>query len=276
MGREDKALKRERSIPVSSRVDIITLANMVKYFDSVGTRITSVSQLVSWCVELSQSAVRDIREMPKEHSDIEDAMRTMDAYQLRQPSLENRGLKKILTARRFENLRSEAVRPEEYVPGQYNTLHNKNSVQVIEFGSVEEELDNWDREYYNQKKITPRQALKATRSKKTYDDLEKVKEIRAKWGVEDKEPEKDSMKIVELEDQKGENVDHLFTEKYKAEREVKTMPPTTDIAEQQEPNVSLRKRTPEEIQATFNRIAEKNKKLLDDLDDACGLDENDR
>lgn len=122
----------ERSIPVQSRVDFVTLAELVLYFEQQGVVIRSMSQLVSWSLDtMIEAFVRaDIiqRQIPNGNT----ALEVLRDRNLFQRSMAKRSLKKIHNAIAFENLRNEGVEPKSYAPLMHKTIHNTHSVNPLD------------------------------------------------------------------------------------------------------------------------------------------------
>ena len=129
MGTEDRI---ERSIPVQSRVDMTSLARLDKYWMAEGYYIRTMSQLVSWSVDLICEVLEANKKMPSGISSAMEANRHLMQRGLYQPSMLKKGFKKRATALSFESLREEGVEPKDYVKAQYDTVHNKHSVKMLE------------------------------------------------------------------------------------------------------------------------------------------------
>ena len=121
--------KVEASIPVQSRVDVRKLAEMVLYFEGIGVRIKSMSMLVSYSVEVANKVLSNNGLLPDYVETVSEANRCLEVRDLYQPGMKGRSKKKLEAAMRFENLRVEDIEPKERVPREYNTLHNKQSVE---------------------------------------------------------------------------------------------------------------------------------------------------
>lgn len=136
MSRESKI---ESSIPVQSRIDIVDLASMHVFWESEGCRIRSMSQLVSWTVAAMVDVLKANGKRDERVGSVGEAHKYLLMQGLYQPGMMKRGREKINTALRMETLRGKGIDPRDYIPRQYNTLHNKKSVEVFEGEVVVEE-----------------------------------------------------------------------------------------------------------------------------------------
>ena len=128
--------KVEASIPVQSRVDVRKLAEMVLYFEGIGVRVKSMSMLLSYSVEVANKVLSNNGLLPEYVDTVSEANRCLEVRDLYQPGMKGRSKKKLEAAMRFENLRVEDIEPKERVPREYNTLHNKQSVEPFSSNEV--------------------------------------------------------------------------------------------------------------------------------------------
>ena len=133
----DKETKQESSVPVATRVIVVTLAELDKYWvEGEGKYIRTMSQLVSWSLELLTEVLRANGKVESIES-VAEAHRRLMGRELYQPSLSKRSFNKIGTAIKFENLREEGIDPKKgfgegsNVTRAYNMLHNVKSVQPL-------------------------------------------------------------------------------------------------------------------------------------------------
>ena len=133
----DKETKQESSVPVATRVSVVTLAELDKYWvEGEGKYIRTMSQLVSWSLELLTEVLRANGKVESIES-VAEAHRRLMGRELYQPSLSKRSFNKIGTAIKFENLRGEGIDPKKgfgegsNVTRAYNMLHNSKSVQPL-------------------------------------------------------------------------------------------------------------------------------------------------
>ena len=122
----------ERSVPVQSRVDFITLAELALYFERLGTPPRTMSQLISWSLDHLVHGWSEAGLLDRCIEDSEHAMEVLSVRGLLQRSMLKRSMKKIHNAIAFENLRKEGVDPRGYAPVMYDTIHNTNSVKPTE------------------------------------------------------------------------------------------------------------------------------------------------
>jgi hypothetical protein len=125
---EEKIAKQERSISANTRADVVTLAELTSYWNNQGYYIRSISQLISWSLDL----LKDVLEQNKfiEPSfDFVSARTFLRERGLNQQSHEIRERKKIAAATRFEMVRKEGLDPRSVDPKSFAMLHNKHSVQ---------------------------------------------------------------------------------------------------------------------------------------------------
>ena len=113
-------VRREASVPTQSRVDIRTLAELSQYFVDGGVRVSTVSQLVSWSLEVLVETLRR-NERIGEKPTIEAAYQYLDEERLMQRGMRSR---KLLMARGWEVLRMEGEDPRIVAAGDHKSIHN--------------------------------------------------------------------------------------------------------------------------------------------------------
>jgi hypothetical protein len=121
-------IKQERSVGISARCDLVTLAELTIYWTDQGYNIKSVSQLVSWSLNLLKDALEQ-NEKITPSMDFAKAYQFMQNKNLVQQSYSKRDKKKIASAIRFEGMREEGNDPRYEDPTSYNMLHNRKSVE---------------------------------------------------------------------------------------------------------------------------------------------------
>lgn len=126
----DVEVKQEASIPVQSRVDIRTLANLSINWEESGVEIGSMSQLISWSMELLLDTMKKSGVLKVVVGSVSEANQYLNEKGLYQKGLYERGRKKISTALEFENMRFEGIDPKTYVSRHYHMVHNKRSVDA--------------------------------------------------------------------------------------------------------------------------------------------------
>lgn len=127
---DENASSIERKVPVQSRIDLKSLAELDLFWTSQGQDMKSMSQLVSWTIELCKDIILSNQKMPLVLSSVEEAYAHLDSRRLLQRGIQKRYSKKIGTAMRFESLRESGREPAEVDSRGFNMLHNKKSVQA--------------------------------------------------------------------------------------------------------------------------------------------------
>jgi hypothetical protein len=130
----DREIKQEASIAVSARVSMIDLANVVRFYESEGYRVKSMSQLIGWSVELLADILKANGKLSELVETVTEANRVLESRELYQSSLRRRSAMKIGTAIKFENMREEGILNVDErgaIRSSYNILHNKRSVEPL-------------------------------------------------------------------------------------------------------------------------------------------------
>jgi len=127
----DKDVKFERSLSVQARIDVTTLARLALYWEEEGVFVKSLSQLVSWSLELMLEVLVANGKVEDRDLRMSDAVRVLVSRGLRQASLTKKGYKRRAMALSFENLRMQKVEPSQYVPQQFSTMH-KNKQEIFD------------------------------------------------------------------------------------------------------------------------------------------------
>lgn len=122
-------VRQEASMPVQSRVSVIDLAELDEYWDSGGYRIKTISQLISWSLELLCNILRANGKLPREINTVVEANKVLEARMLRQAGMRHKAFMKNAAAVRFESMREEGNDPRREIADQYKVLHNAGSVQ---------------------------------------------------------------------------------------------------------------------------------------------------
>jgi hypothetical protein len=150
----EKEVRQEASVPVQTRVSVVSLAELDMYWLREGSMIRSMSQLVAWSLDLLCEVLRANNRMVKDIESVSEAHRYLSNRELYQPSLRDRGRYKMSAALKFENLRYEGDDParigekKRRVYSDYNIVHRKNSVQMFE-GRVDSDLVSKATEIFN-------------------------------------------------------------------------------------------------------------------------------
>jgi len=114
-------IRREATVPVQSRIDIRTLAEICKYFADGEAKISTASQLVSWSLEILAETLRRNDKIELDKPSIEAAYQYLESNGLMQKRMKR---KKLTLARGFEELRMEGEDPMMYASGDYKSIHN--------------------------------------------------------------------------------------------------------------------------------------------------------
>lgn len=124
----DKETKQESSIPVQSRVSIVTLALLTKYWKGEDRDIKTVSQLVSWSLYLLTEILSSNGLIEQEPS-VEEARIYMMENKLFQRGMAGRGSVKLDYAIKFQGIRERGGSPQQSMSSvdrtAYNTMHRK-------------------------------------------------------------------------------------------------------------------------------------------------------
>lgn len=128
MGRIGKVAKLESSIPVQSRVSFMSLAKLHRYWVEEGHSIRTMSQLVSWSVDLLCEVLEANEKMPDQIESLAEAHRYLQCHELYQKSTHERALKKIGTALKFETMRSQGQDPKSVIPTQHSMMHGRTTI----------------------------------------------------------------------------------------------------------------------------------------------------
>lgn len=156
MNREQK---QEASMSVQSRISAATLTELDIYWISEGRRIKSVSQLVSWSLDLLCEILWANQKLRQRVESVAEARSYLLERELIQPSLYERGFDKMGTAVSFEGMREAGIDPgkkamsgrfadNSNITRKYNMLHNERSIQPFT-GKVDSEAVKKGVEIYN-------------------------------------------------------------------------------------------------------------------------------
>lgn len=131
----DRETKVESSVPVQSRVSLISMAEVALYWEKEGVEIRTLSQLIAWTFDLMRDVLKENEKMPYEIPSIAEARKVLMRRGLVQKSLEKRGIKKAATAMRFQSFRQRGEDPreaDEMSRRSYNILHREGTVKGYE------------------------------------------------------------------------------------------------------------------------------------------------
>lgn len=249
--------KVEASIPVQGRVDIRVLAEMVGYWEKEGKYVKSMSQLINWSMDLCCQVLKINGLISTEFDTLLEADEYLILKGLHQPGMRKRWMKKFIKGRQLENLRMEGVYPEtggKEGSREYTKLHNVHSLEPAPDMTqpiTSKYNDAWE-EY--DKELKEEQARD---KQKMLDGLELNEDgtVKAIITGNDNYTEKDRVRDVKA---KKEN---------DAARLVKDCEKIRDnnVEERKEKHVA-KKLNEAELDAEEERIAKKDKKMLDKWD----------
>ena len=137
---EREMMKVESSIPVQGRVSIVTLAELEIYWKSKGVYINTMSQLLSWSVDILREMLHANKMLPEVVHTVADAHKHLEGVGLYQKSLKKRSMMKIANAMTFENMRMEGIDPKQYSERAYKMTHNSNSVRGSGISVIDEKV----------------------------------------------------------------------------------------------------------------------------------------
>ena len=273
---DEMNIKQERSLPVASRCDVVCLADLAIMLAKMDLPVYTMSALISSCVDLAHKACSDMGFFKMTHDSLADALETLRSLGLVQKSLYERGRKKMNAAMAFENLRKEGIDPSGYVPQQYNTLHNVQSVRNIGAGMTRAEVIQLVREF----DVGEGEIEIATGGGLTEEGLEKLKNPNydPKAAQAERDKHEEGQKIIK-EQQKTAKLE-LARKRALAAEEGETAateePSTAEIVEEVNRKVAdddtPRQKTEEEIEVDEERIKEKDAALMDELDSSKAPD----
>jgi hypothetical protein len=215
-------IKQEASIPVQARVSIVSLAELIMYWESEGKIIKSMSQLVAWSIELLCEVLRANNKLPRGVESIAEAHKYLLSKDMYQPSLKKRSFDKIGAAISFEGMREEGIDPSvkigigkdiknSNVVGAYNILHNKHSIRAFD-GRVENKVLRDAKEIYDSIVPTGSMSGSGVFSKR------EVNEVKENDIVEPDTPTVIKMKMSETEiNAKARELERQEAERIKAE-----------------------------------------------------------
>lgn len=116
----------ESSVPVQSRISVVTLGELAKWWAREGRGHRTMSRLVSASCELLVEILKSNGKIDGELT-VVTANKLLVNLGLHQESLRSRGMKKLSTAVRFEGLREEGIDVRDADRRSYNILHNSHS-----------------------------------------------------------------------------------------------------------------------------------------------------
>ena len=120
---EDEKIRREASVPISTRIDVRSVAMICAYFNDNNISVRTVSQLISWSVEMLVGILRDNGKIGTDKPKIEEAFEFLYKNDLLQMGMK----RKLQRALSYESLRLDGNDPAEYAPADYKGIHNNNN-----------------------------------------------------------------------------------------------------------------------------------------------------
>ena len=136
MSRDER--KTEASMPVQSRIDLRTLAELEEYWRISGYAVDNMSRLVAWSLDTFVQLLKVNGKIENPVKTLEEAYGRLMERGLIQRSMYKRMERKLVSARALENLRMdgwEVDRDGEF----YQSLHKRNQVQSYPGGGVSDE-----------------------------------------------------------------------------------------------------------------------------------------
>ena len=118
--------KIEGSIAVQARIDLRCLASLDYYWTTNSFNIKSMSQLVGWSIELCLEMLLSQGGAKKKFETLAEAYSWIEGRGLHQKSMKKRGIKKLVTAMGFEELRANGEDPEDYARSKFRQIHESN------------------------------------------------------------------------------------------------------------------------------------------------------
>lgn len=258
--------KQERMMAMQGRVDLVAMADLLRYFKRQDFTVNSMSMLLALAVDTAHWACKQAGYLEDGdlHKGVSDANRTFEHYGIWSQSMKKRNQKKLNAAMAFENLRAEGVEPADYVPRQHNILHNSHSVKTQGIRSKADEA------VAMYKKLEKEKMLKDSERSTglTMEELEKLKNPNY-------DPEVARVQQEEFRAREKKAEELIRKEKLKiARRETaqKQLDAVKDIVEEPGSAASM---TSEEFAAEEARIAQKDADLLSQMD-SCPMPDQDK
>lgn len=162
-------VKTEASMPVQTRVDLRTLAELSTYWDRQGMYIGTMSRLISWSLDALRMILDKNGEIENKVSSLEMAYDILSSRGMLQASLKKRMEAKFAKSRAMENLRFEGWNAKEVGGRFYEELHPENEVKP--FPKRGQVLTQEEREYWEEQ-LKKGDALRTERNKA---DIERQK-----------------------------------------------------------------------------------------------------
>lgn len=265
-----KEISQERSVSVQGRVDIVKLAEVFAAVEMQKYNVRTMSLLVSYCVDIAHSALEQNGLLDKRMDGIGSAYYLLIDSGLMTRSMKERNEKKVHMAWGFENIRKEGGDPAIEAPGYYKMMHNHRSVDVPDDRATKAKaLEMLEYADSVQKQKDAEETEKRMIERKKKYNLDENGAIIPKSVITPKlecpapatdipdeaateKPDFKKQGLAKYQAWKLEQQRKQFEEK-----QARTSKGASDIP---------RQKTDEEIQADFDRIANKDKELMAALD----------
>lgn len=140
----DRRKRVFRSMPVAARIDLVSLANWVRYMEGQGVRASSMSMVVATAVNVI--AAQATEKLVEPIDSLHEAYEFLDSRRLIQEGMRKRFTAKLLTGLGEENLEMEGESLEEYAPSRYKDVMNRsNRTYVVDTSALRNKRDSiWD------------------------------------------------------------------------------------------------------------------------------------
>ncbi len=198
-------VKMEGSISIQARIDLKCLASLDKYWMDNEVVIKSMSQLVGWSMELCLELLVKQGVIGKKFDVLTEAHSWMVGRELYQKSMKKRGIKKLVTAIGFEELRANGVDPKDYARSKFGQMHNANRgncgfeaySEIVDYKPIISD-DEWERV---QARIKEEDEKDAAKQKKDFS--ERLSDIVSNQGVMNNEVTIQQTEYSNVQDQKN-------------------------------------------------------------------------
>lgn len=124
----------EASMPVQSRVDLRTLAELFIYWEKQGVYVSTMSRLVSWSLDALRMILDKNEAIEFKVETLEMAYEILEGKGLLQKSMKKKMAAKFEKSRAMENLRLDGWDVRSSGGRVYEELHPKNEVQPFMAG----------------------------------------------------------------------------------------------------------------------------------------------
>lgn len=125
----ERERKVEASMPVQSRVDLRTLAELLVYWEKQGIEVSTMSRLVSWSLDALRMILDKNGAIEFRVESLQRAYEVLEGKGMLQRSMKKKMEAKFMKSRAMENLRLEGWNAREAGGKFYEELHPKNEVK---------------------------------------------------------------------------------------------------------------------------------------------------